>query len=439
LWALLAVWSPPASGQGVSPSTPADLKAAYDKAFLDMYADPGNLDKTFEFAALATKVGDFEGAIGALERMLVIDNRLPRVRLELGVLYFRLASYETAYAYFQEVLAEPDLPEDVRLRVTTFIDELDQRTNRHRFDGTLYGGLRYQTNANAGPGNSEIRLFGFDASLNDQFTEQPDYDAFVSARINYSYDMQTEPRRSIDAELSFYGAEQQDQSQISTRYVEFRVGPRFQVPPELIDGLSVRPYGAADYISLGREETFKSAGGGIDATYILSPRWSFNTDLLNLYRQYNDSTNSIDQSELDGYRGSYSVGGAYNLSGATRLSLAGTVTREETRTAGQNNWEYALTGAVRHSFAAPLNLTDRAWAASLSVSGSMTEYDGPNSTIDPDVTRNDETLRLNLLLTVPVTDDLALIATAGYTLVDSNLPNYEYDNYSASVGVIRRF
>ena len=69
----------------------------------------------------------------------------------------------------------------------------------------------------------------------------------------------------------------------------------------------------------------------------------------------------------------------------------------------------------------------------------MTEYDGPNSTIDPDVTRNDETLRLNLLLTVPVTDDLALIATAGYTLVDSNLPNYEYDNYSASVGVIRRF
>ena len=61
-----------------------------------MMADPGNLDKTFAFAGLAVDVGDIDGAISALERMLLIDPNLPRVKLELGVLYFA-ASYLQAF------------------------------------------------------------------------------------------------------------------------------------------------------------------------------------------------------------------------------------------------------------------------------------------------------------------------------------------------------
>ena len=75
----------PASG----PSSSA-LKQEYDEAFQETMRKPADLDVLFRFASLATQIGDLEGAISALERMLLINQNLPRVRLELGVLYYRL-------------------------------------------------------------------------------------------------------------------------------------------------------------------------------------------------------------------------------------------------------------------------------------------------------------------------------------------------------------
>ena len=73
----------------------AELRAEYDALFQQLFQDPGNLDLTFRFAEVAVQVGNFEAAISALERMLLYNPNLPRVRLELGVgvLYYRLGSY----------------------------------------------------------------------------------------------------------------------------------------------------------------------------------------------------------------------------------------------------------------------------------------------------------------------------------------------------------
>ena len=71
---------------------------------------PANLDVLFRFASLASQTGDLEGAISALERMLLINPDLPRVRLELGVLYYRLGSYEVARTYLEGALKSPTLP-----------------------------------------------------------------------------------------------------------------------------------------------------------------------------------------------------------------------------------------------------------------------------------------------------------------------------------------
>ena len=94
------------TAQGVSDGTPDKLRRAYEKAFETMFKDPANLEKTFSFAGLAIKAGDFEGAISSLERMLILDPNLPRVRYELGVLYFKLGSYDVAATYFEELLED---------------------------------------------------------------------------------------------------------------------------------------------------------------------------------------------------------------------------------------------------------------------------------------------------------------------------------------------
>src|SRR5450631_1262465 len=76
--------------------------------FQRMMLNPADHENTFAFVKVATERGDYEAAIGALERLLFYNPALTRVKYELGALYFRLGSYEMARRYFNEALARPD-------------------------------------------------------------------------------------------------------------------------------------------------------------------------------------------------------------------------------------------------------------------------------------------------------------------------------------------
>src|SRR5437762_8505820 len=102
--------------QGPAPTTSPELQREYDEAFEETLKKPADLDVLFKFATLASQTGDLEGAISALERMLLINGNLPRVRLELGALYYRLKSYEVARTYVEGALKAPNLPADVRAK-----------------------------------------------------------------------------------------------------------------------------------------------------------------------------------------------------------------------------------------------------------------------------------------------------------------------------------
>ena len=78
--------------------------AVADNALLQtMLARPSNLEAPLQYAVDAKKAGDIEAAIGALERLLFYSPNLPAVRFELGMLYFRLGSFEMARGYFLTV------------------------------------------------------------------------------------------------------------------------------------------------------------------------------------------------------------------------------------------------------------------------------------------------------------------------------------------------
>ena len=70
------------------------LRTAYDAAFKATMEKPSEPAVLIKFAELAVEFGDIEGAISALERLLLIDGDQPEVKLELGVLYYRLGSVE---------------------------------------------------------------------------------------------------------------------------------------------------------------------------------------------------------------------------------------------------------------------------------------------------------------------------------------------------------
>ena len=92
-----------------------------------------DLDATFRYSSLQAQLGDQEAAIGGLERMLFYNPDLPRVRLELGLLYFRLGSYEMARANFEAAIAGKNVPEDGVIRVRGLLKEIHRRGREPQF------------------------------------------------------------------------------------------------------------------------------------------------------------------------------------------------------------------------------------------------------------------------------------------------------------------
>ena len=109
-----------APGQKAAEPTPAE-RAAYDKAFQETLEKPSDPVTLAKFADLAVKVGDIEGAISALERLLLIDANQPEVKLELGVLYYRLGSKEAALTYLEGARSSADASPQVRDRAEEFL------------------------------------------------------------------------------------------------------------------------------------------------------------------------------------------------------------------------------------------------------------------------------------------------------------------------------
>jgi Flp pilus assembly protein TadD len=114
------------ASQNASPGA-SSARAAYDSAFqltLQNPSDPATLAK---FAELAVQVGDIEGSISALERLLLIDGNQPDVKLELGVLYFRLGSVDAARMYLDAARSSSQASSETRQRADTFLQAMATR------------------------------------------------------------------------------------------------------------------------------------------------------------------------------------------------------------------------------------------------------------------------------------------------------------------------
>ena len=80
-----------------------ETNAERERIFAELIEDPTNLDFLFKYANLSILLGDLEAAISVFEQMLIYEPDLPRIRLELGVLYFRLNAYPSAKLYLNSV------------------------------------------------------------------------------------------------------------------------------------------------------------------------------------------------------------------------------------------------------------------------------------------------------------------------------------------------
>ena len=434
---LLGLLAPPAMGQDE-----LTIQQQYDAAFLEMYQDIGDLDKTFHFAELAIATGDLEGAIAALERMLIIDPDLPQVRMQLGTLYFQLRSYAMALTYLNAVLAHTEVPADIKQDAQALVTQIDALTSPHRFSGTVVGGVRYQTNSNGGPMTNEIRLFGGSAILDDKYTHQPDWDISVAGQFSYIYDFETEPSKVLETRVSVYSSKQDEQSQVDTTLAEIQFGPTVGLTPQPGQALDIRPYVLANDMTLGKTfyiglngGTFTGLGGGLDLNYKTSTTSAWSLGGRYVDRDYDN----VAEAGLEGPRTRLFAGKTFGLSSMTIGTVNLNAFNEDTDETSSAYWEYGVQGTIQHILGTPFSFTPQPWTTSVTVGFYDKSYDEANPGVDASTVRKDDTLRTSASLVIPLNFNISLLATAGYTDVRSNLPNYTNENWFSSISMMGQF
>ncbi len=420
------------------------IEARRKELFHKMLADPTNLDVAFEYAGLSARVGDVEAAISTLERMLIFAPGLPRLQLELGVLYYRVGAFETARAYFQQALKAPNVPDVVKARVDPYLTAIDNRTKGYTFSGSILSGVRYQTNANSGPA-SEITISpsytgGIPITLRLDQTAMggPDYNAFVSSQLDYSVDLKDQGDR-FDINLVTYGAWYRKRHDIDTEYAELKLGPIFDLGRFGMKNTALGIYAIGNGVFLDEDPYLATAGAGASFVTLLSPRTR--VLLQNEYRreQYINSTLRPTSSLRTGNR--VTGLGSVQQQLSDRFSVFATVQgeRDVTEVGYLNEWAWGGSAGWMLAFDSPNPSQAEKWKLGISGGYLRRNYDDPDLTISVAQSEWDSEKYVLGTLDVPIKNGWGIEAQSGVRKVNSNYPTRAYQNIQGSIAMSKRF
>lgn len=415
---------------------PPRTTPAYNALFKRVFDDPTNVELTFRFAEEAIKIGDYEAAIGALERILFYNPKLARVKLQLGTLYFKLGAYKMAVSYFEQARAAGGT---VGAEAERFIAEMDSRETPHRWSLFAQTGVRYQTNASAGPGNA-IRSLGQDAIIDTRFAKVNDWNWFALFGASYIYDLKRGNEDSFEASIIGYYARQARATSFNFGLVEVQAGPRFSLP---VKGASVKVYAIAGLSTLSDAPYFESGGAGISTRFLTGNKniAFIEPSLEYRYRSFHNPGDFTTASQQTGGL----LTAAVRAEGAVmervgwfaRLAFD----RNETDSSAFNFNSYnrwAIDAGWPISFTLG-HENPRAFVVTPTVGAGYVEYDTANPTVDPSVVRTDREWRAGVLFDAQIYKNYGLRTQLLETQNSSNLPNYSNKNFSVTIGPTARF
>jgi tetratricopeptide (TPR) repeat protein len=428
-----------AAAQGTPDRTrPADRSSdAYERALQDMLADPGDIEKTFRYATIAAERNDLEGAISAFSRLLITNPELWQVHYQLGILYFRLKSYALAKSYFQGAASMQDVPSATQDRIAGYIEEIDAKIATNRFSGNVAVGVRYQTNANGASGvvPSQANVAG----LQDQFSRKEDFDIFGNLQVKHVYDFNTVDGTTLETAFQGYGAKQSSEEDFDLLYFDLASGPRFVVPPDWMEGLSVRPYLQLTYVHLGNARLNTAVGGGLELKKEISETANASLGYSVQDFSYHNTALRSRLTDLDGQRHEVKFDFAFSVLNNLLVNVRERIAVLNAHQPYESNWSAGSLVGATVSYDAPFGITADRWVSSVTAEYVMARYEAPDPAIDPGTTRVDDRWYFRLATAVPAAADWTVIGSVGYTDSGSNLRSYTYDNLDVSLALSYRF
>jgi len=405
-----------------------------------MIARPNDLDLAFEYAQASADAGDYEGAISALERMLIYAPNTPRIQFELGVLYYKLGAYDVARSYFEQVLANPSVPNDIAEQVRLYIQQLAIAADPPPFSASIFSAIRWESNANFGPGSNSVTLNGIDFTLGDQSVGRAGWSALNIGTLHYSHDLKQQGDR-LEFDFLAYSTVyfDDDLRDIDLDFFEFTVGPSFNLKRISWDQTRLFVYGIGDLAYLGYDSYFYAPGAGVRLLSFSATQSVLDARLETRYRDFQDNSDLPTNSLRTGWQTRLGANYSYYFTPGFVMTTQAYVQREDADVSFYSDWEIALSLGFAWTFKNPV--WNAQYPLTWQVGGGIIrrDYDDPDPTINIYESERDDTWWTRTALVIPVAETWSLVPQVEYRDQQSNYDLRTFDDLTTLLGVQKRF
>ena len=416
-----------------------DIEARRESLLKQMLARPNDLDLAFEYATLSSEAGDYEGAISTLERMLIYAPNTPRLQLELGVLYYRIGAYEVARSYFAQALANPKIPPEIAQQIQLYLAQLALTADPPPFSATIFSAIRWESNANSGPGTQSVTLNGIDFTIDQQSVGKAGWSALNIGTLHYNWNLKQGDRIELDAlaySTAYFENELQD---VALDFFEVTVGPSFNLKRWGADNSRGYIYAIGDLAYLGYDYYFSAPGAGLRFLSFAAEKSVLDARLETRDREFNDTSDLPTNSLRTGWQTRLGATYSYYLTPGFVVTTQGYAQREAAEADFYADWEMALSGGFAWTFNNPLWQAKYPWTFQWGAGFVRRNYDDPDPTINPNVAETDRVFWTRGALVWPVAETWALVPQVEYRDQQSNYDIRAFTDLTALVGVQKRF
>lgn len=400
------------------------IEGAQGVTFEDVLKDPDNIDLNYKYAKTQVANGDLKGASATLERILMIDAALPKVRLFYGIVLYRLGNLREALRELEAIRALP-MTESLQGEVDAYIERIKKKMRTTNWNASTGIGFQYDTNRNASPATGQRLFAGTPVQLTSGL-RQEDFSYLFLLGMGVEHDLGLQQGHKIFADLNYYRAEQILLDTLDLQVYNWRFGTKLNGGRWGQFKVSM-PF---DHLRLSQETYLRTYGGRLDWDKRLNNKFSLYTQWQVSKHDYVRTSNIPTALQRNGGHFHVDYGFHYNLRPNQRLTAGLGFTDQQAREEEFAYDRHKILG--RHAW---LLGKGRFLLSGLTVQ--IDNYKQPDTTVSPK-DRQDLTMRVGSTFGMPLGDlwkplkNVLWTFTYEYFHANSNLINYSYTNNKVS-------
>lgn len=422
------------------------LERQSDAAFQQVLQQPQNLSLWSTYADLLIKQGNYEGGVAALERLLLEPDAKPELRVDVAVLYYRMASYAYAQTLLTTALEDPRLQGDKRALAQALVADIAKRLQTSQLTGAVTFGLRRQSNAMFRTDSSQVTVAG--ASVPYTLRPEANTDATLGLRLRHRYDLDAQNSAAILTNFGAYLINYSNSagSQITANptkpydllALDLSTGVQFKPLPSDFQNLTLRPHVIWSNVLAQGKQYISNQGVGLDASWQVSERtlvdFTLDAQRRTFANRIDIPTADLLNGRLTNLRGRV----AHELAAGHNLSADVALRSNRTGRDFYNSDSQELRVTYALSYASPL-ADGSQWTTSVYAGALRRSYGAPDPAVSATQNRQDSESRFGINHLVPITPLWALLFGFEQARNNANFANFNYKNTTLSGTVIRSF